>query len=65
MAKYTAAQNKATQKYISNNYDQISIRIPKGKRNHYKEYASSKGLSLNQLIVLLLDKEIEGGITTL
>ena len=56
--KYTEAQNKATQKYIKNNYDQISIRIPKGKREIYKAHAEAQGKSLNQLIVDLLDKDM-------
>lgn len=60
MAGYTEAQNKATQKYISNNYDQISIRIPKGKRDIYKAHAESKGKSLNQLVIELLDNDMGG-----
>lgn len=55
---YSDSQNMATQKYIKKNYDQISIRIPKNKREEYKEHASSKGLSLNQLIVELLEEDM-------
>lgn len=61
MAKYTEAQNKATQKYIAKAYDQVSLRVPKGKRELYKAHAESKGKSLNQLIVDLLEKDIKGG----
>lgn len=61
MAKYTEKQNKATQKFIKNNYDQISIRIPKGKRDVYKEHAESLGKSLNQLVVELLETSLKNG----
>lgn len=57
MAKYTEAQNKATQKYISKAYDQIVVRIPKGSREKYKKCASENGKSLNQLIVDMLEEK--------
>lgn len=60
MARYSEAQNKSTQKYIKANYDDIKVRVPKGKREIYKAHAESKGKSLNQLIIELLDKSIEG-----
>ncbi len=55
---YSEAQKKATSKYISKAYDQISVRIPKGKREVYKAYAASKGKSLNALIVELIEFEM-------
>ena len=58
-AKYTEAQNKATQKYPKTNYDQLSIRIPKGKREEYKNYATSKKVSLAQLITDLIEADIK------
>lgn len=60
MAKYSESQNKATQKYISKAYDQFSIRVPKGKREIYKAHAETQGKSLNQLVIELLDKDMEG-----
>ena len=60
MARYTEAQNKATQKYISKAYDQFSVRVPKGKREIYKAHAEAQGKSLNQLIIDLLDKDMGG-----
>lgn len=60
MAKYTEAQNKSTQKYIKKAYDDIKVRVPKGKREIYKTYAESQGKSLNQLIIELLDKNMDG-----
>lgn len=59
MAKYSKAQNKATQKYIKNNYDDIKIRVPKGKRDIYKKHAEELGKSLTQLIVELLEENLK------
>lgn len=61
MAKYSEAQNKATQKYIKNNYDTITVRVPKGMRATYNAHAEGKNTSLSKLIIDLLDKDIEGG----
>lgn len=58
MAKYTEAQNRATQKYISKAYDQVSIRVYKGERDKYKAHAEGKGKSLNQLIIELLEEDL-------
>ena len=55
---YSASQNKATQKYIRNNYEEIKIRIPKGKKDQYKKLASEKGLSLNSFVVDLMEQSL-------
>ena len=55
---YKKAQSKSVVKYISNNYDQISVRIPKGSRERYKAFAEKRGTSLNALIVELLEREM-------
>lgn len=57
--KYSEAQNKATQKYIKNNYDTITVRVPKGMREKYNAHAESKNTSLSKLIIALLNKDIE------
>ena len=49
--------DKITCDYIKNNYDQFSLRVPKGNRQKYKELAEEQGKSLNQLIIELLDAE--------
>lgn len=62
MAKYSEAQNRATQKYINKAYDQIVVRVPKGYRDKYKALAEREGKSLNALIIELLDKCEKQGI---
>ena len=56
---YKPSQSKAVTKYISKTYDQVSLRIPKGKRERYKTHAEKKGMSLNALIVELLEEDIK------
>ena len=56
---YTKATNKAVQKYCKANYDNITVRTSKGKREIYKAYAEKSGKSLNALIVELLEKEVK------
>ena len=59
-AKYTEAQNKATQKYIKAAYDTISLRVPKGKREYYKNTVQTMGYdSLNSFIVKAIDEKID------
>ena len=55
---YKKSQSKSVVKYISNNYDQISVRIPKGSRERYKAFAEKRSTSLNALIVELLEREM-------
>ena len=55
---YSTSQNKATQKYIKNNYEEIKIRIPKGKKDQRKKSASKKGLSLNSFVVDLMEQSL-------
>lgn len=49
--KYSQAQNRATQKFIKENYDHITIRVPKGHKTIYKAFAAQQGKSLNQFIL--------------
>ena len=49
--------DKKAIEYIKNNYDQFSLRVPKGDRDKYKKLAEEQGKSLNQLIIELLDTE--------
>jgi hypothetical protein len=44
------AQSRATKKYNNKSYDSLAIRIPKGERDLFNEYAKQAGLSLAQFI---------------
>lgn len=55
---YSQAQNKATQKYIKNNYDEIKIRVPKGTKDRYRLIAEAEGKSLNQFIIDCIEEKM-------
>lgn len=40
------------------NLEQVAFRVPKGYKDIIKQYAETKGTSVNQLIVDLLEKEM-------
>ena len=44
------AQRKAVAKYNAANYEQIQIRVPKGKKAEIQEYAQAHGESLNAFV---------------
>ena len=58
---YTESGKRATMKYIKENLEQISFRVPKGKKDEYKDFAESQGKSLTALIVELLEREMADG----
>lgn len=60
--EYSQAQNKATQRYIKNNYDSVMVRMPKGKKDKVKAFAESKGESLNGFVNRVIDKEMESDV---
>ena len=55
----TKAQKKAVSKYMKKNYDVFQIRMPKGKKDKIKEFAESKGESLNGFINRIIDEAIK------
>lgn len=53
------AQQKAVAKYMKNNYDEIKVRVPKGKKESIQNYVASKGESLNAFINRAINETIE------
>jgi len=51
--------SERVQKFIKENYDEIKVRVPKGKREEYKEHAESRGESLNAFIKRAIEHQIE------
>ena len=58
-SRYTEAQKRSAEKYLSEKVEDIRIRVPKGQKAIIKEYAEKQGKSLNQFIVDLINEEIE------
>lgn len=62
MSKYTGYDEKSkvrTMRYMKEKRDRITVGVPKGDKDKYKAHAENKGMSLNALIVHLLEKDIE------
>lgn len=59
MSPISEARKRANEKYVKNNYDEIKVRVPKGKKQVIKDFAESKGKSLNGFINEAIDEKIE------
>lgn len=46
----TESKRKANDKYIREHYERIPISYPKGTRDLWKQYASTRGLSLAEFV---------------
>ena len=53
------AQQKAVNKYMSQNYDRINLMVPKGKKDTIKAHAESHGQSVNSFINEAIDEKME------
>lgn len=53
--------NTYNAQYKRDNYDQILLRVPKGMREEIAKAAASRGLSLNQYLLTLVEKDILAG----
>ena len=58
-SKVSKAQQKAVAKYMKNNYDEIKVRVEKGKRDIIKVAAETAGESLNRYIKKAVDQRME------
>lgn len=55
----TKAHLEGNKRYLEKQ-DNIMIRVPKGKKAKIKQWAETKGKSLNKYIVDLIDKDMRG-----
>ena len=53
------AQQRAVAKYMAANYDEIKMRMPKGKKDAIRAHAESRGESLNAFINRAVDETME------
>lgn len=53
------AQQKATNKYISNAYDRVNLTLPKGQKDTIKAHAESRGESVNAFITRAIMETME------
>lgn len=52
---YTDAQKKASAKYLKEKRDKLTLNLPLGSKQRFKEYAESKGKTLTRLIIELIE----------
>ncbi len=53
------AQQKATHKYIKNNYDRMELMLKKGEKSRIKSHAESRGESVNAFAIRAINETIE------
>lgn len=53
------AQQRAVNKYMKENYDEIKVRVDKGKKEIIKTHAETQGESVNGFINRAIDETLE------
>lgn len=56
---YNEKAKIATNKYMREKRDKLTLDFPKGYKERYRLHAANKGVSLNKLIMQLLDEDIK------
>lgn len=56
---YNDKAKERTMRYMNEKRDKLTLNLPKGDKDRYKEHAESKGMSLTALIVELLEKDMQ------
>lgn len=52
------AQQKAVNKYMKENYDEIKVRVEKGRKDEIKAHAEAQGQSVNGFINAAIDEKM-------
>ena len=55
----TDARRRANAKYQRETVENMTLRVPKGRKEYYKNAADSAGLSLNQFAISSMDEKIK------
>lgn len=55
----TEAQQRANIKYRKKAYDRLEITIPKGKKEAIRNFAETKGESINSFVNRLIDEAMQ------
>lgn len=59
MSPASKAQQRAVSKYMKENYDEIKVRVEKGRKDEIKAHAERRGESVNAFIGRAIDNQIE------
>ncbi|WP_346705089.1 hypothetical protein [uncultured Agathobaculum sp.] len=55
----TEARRKANEKYNAKAYDEIKVRVPKGRKAELQAYAEQRGESLNGFIGRAIEEQVK------
>ena len=53
------AQQKATAKYVKQNYDRIEVKVPKCRKTELQAHAAKRGESVNGFINRAIDEQVK------
>ena len=53
------AQQRAVNKYVKSNYDEVKLRMPKGKKDVIQAHAAQQGDSVNAYINRAIDEAMQ------
>ncbi|WP_337594015.1 hypothetical protein [Vescimonas sp.] len=53
------AQQRAVNKYVKSNYDEVKLRMPKGKKDVIQAHAAQQGESVNAYINRAIDEAMQ------
>ena len=56
---YNNKAKERTMRYMKEKRDKLTLNLPAGDKERYREYAESKGKSLTGLIVELIEKDMK------
>ncbi len=59
MAEQGKSSTRAKNKYNAENYDNLRIVVPKGKKDKIKAFAASKGESINGFVNRVIDEALQ------
>lgn len=59
MAKISDARRRANEKYNAKAYDEIKVRVPKGRKAEIQAAADALGESLNKFVATAIDKRLK------
>lgn len=56
---YDEKAKERTMRYTKDKRDKLTLNLPKGDKERYKEYAESRGKSLTAFIVYLIEEDMK------
>lgn len=56
---YNESRKIASMKYRKKAIERIAVDVPKGKKDEYKAFAESRGMSLTAYIVKLIEEDMK------